>query len=257
MRRCIFGTLRRDNRVEVNALLIDGLHRHCFVGKAHKGAVSPGQRTLVLGALMALLAVVLVAVGTQGAAAEGVVFMGEGIRLTAFFTDDAVHIVFSDGREAVLEQRVSASGARYTDGETLIWNKGDEARLEWLGETYNVAIATAANDVWTRAKEAGVDFRAVGQEPGWYVDIRNGESLHVVLDYGATVITVPLSEYRDDYVHGVRTYITEPPLAPLQVTVRVASQVCYDTMSGEGFTSMVTVGLPDTGKAYTGCGRDL
>lgn len=187
----------------------------------------------------------------------GVVFFGEGVRLTAFFADEAVRLVFSDGQEVWLPQRVSASGARFTDGDTLFWNKGDEARLEWRGNTYETRVATPGNDVWERARVSGIDFRGVGTEPGWVVEIRHGEGVHLLLDYGTTVMTMPLSEYRIHFVTGERTYVAERPWAPVGVVVSVTPQVCYDGMSGEGFLATVTVALPDTGLVYHGCGRDL
>lgn len=39
------------------------------------------------------------------------------------------------GRTYALPRAVSGSGARYTDGRTLIWDKGGEARLEIEGGT--------------------------------------------------------------------------------------------------------------------------
>ena len=38
-----------------------------------------------------------------------------------------------DGRTWTLPRAVSGSGARYTDGRTLIWDKGGDARLEVEG----------------------------------------------------------------------------------------------------------------------------
>ena len=38
------------------------------------------------------------------------------------------------GRTWTLPRAVSGSGARYTDGRTLIWDKGGDARLEIEGD---------------------------------------------------------------------------------------------------------------------------
>lgn len=186
---------------------------------------------------------------------EGVDFFAEGVRLTAYFTDGAVRLVFSDGQEVVLGQAVSASGARYTDGRTLFWNKGDEALLEWQGRTYETRVATPDIDVWERARAADVDFRGVGSEPGWLVEIRSGDSMHLLLDYGTTVLITPLSEFGIHYGTNMRTYSSAPPVSPFHITVRIEERVCHDAMSGEGFTSSVTLELPDA--VYEGCGRDL
>lgn len=194
---------------------------------------------------------------TRAAGPTEGVFFAEGVRLSAYFDDESVRLVFSDGEEVVLPQAVSASGARYTDGTTLFWNKGDEALLEWNGRTYETRLATADNDGWERARAAGVIFRAVGNEPGWLVEIGSDERVHLLLDYGATVLTTPLSEFRVHYGHRERTFISKPPQSPLHAVVRVQERACYDTMSGEGFTSAVRVELPEAGFVYDGCGRDL
>ncbi len=41
------------------------------------------------------------------------------------------------------------------------------------------------------ARTRGVDFRAVGQEPGWVVEVKEGEQITAVLDYGATSLMMP------------------------------------------------------------------
>src|SRR5690606_2524645 len=48
-------------------------------------------------------------------------------------------------------------------------------------------------DPWEQARLAGVDFRAIGQEPGWLADIWDGQRIELLLDYGDTRITTPIS----------------------------------------------------------------
>ncbi len=40
------------------------------------------------------------------------------------------------------------------------------------------------DSVWHRAKLRGVAFRAIGQEPGWLLEITNGTEILLVTDYG-------------------------------------------------------------------------
>lgn len=37
----------------------------------------------------------------------------------------------------------------------------------------------AKRDVWHAAKLRGVSFRAIGQEPGWLLEISNGEKIYL------------------------------------------------------------------------------
>ena len=46
----------------------------------------------------------------------------------------------------------------------------------------------AARDVWHAAKLRGVAFRAIGQEPGWLLEMSTGDKILLVTDYGQTRI---------------------------------------------------------------------
>lgn len=54
----------------------------------------------------------------------------------ASFSERAVSLELSDGREMTLPQTISASGARYADEEEnfIFWNKGDTAFIDERGE---------------------------------------------------------------------------------------------------------------------------
>ena len=52
--------------------------------------------------------------------------------VVTFYTADPVRVVIVAGRRRIeLPQALSASGARYSDGVTTFWNKGDQALFEW------------------------------------------------------------------------------------------------------------------------------
>lgn len=64
---------------------------------------------------------------------------GERLDVTYYtLTDDSldfVRVVLPDGQKYTLPQTVSASGARYSDGMTLVWwSKGDTALVEVRGD---------------------------------------------------------------------------------------------------------------------------
>jgi len=59
----------------------------------------------------------------------------ETLRFTARFEQDAAVLTLPD-REIRLPQVVSGSGARYSDGTTTFWIKGEEASLEIDGKTF-------------------------------------------------------------------------------------------------------------------------
>lgn len=224
---------------------------------------APNVRLVSIGAILLCVVIVqscaVTALGTGQVNAKeaGIVFASEHLRLTAYFLDDAVRIVFSDGQERILPQSISASGARYTDGVTTFWNKGDEAFVEWQGREYTVRVVDPETDPWERARREGVTLRAIGQEPGWLLEIRANRKLDLLLDYGDTHIVTPIATMEIDFTRGVTTYRIQPPTSPLRLTVHAANKACYDPMSGEGFSVTVTIDLNDGERLYNGCGRWL
>lgn len=105
--------------------------------------------------------------------------------------------------------------------------------------------------VWHKAKLRGVAFRAIGQEPGWLLEITNGIEILLVLDYGQTSTSYPYVEpvvYRDE--RRTRYVIDENELI-----VEIRGQPCRDMMSGEEFEVTVTIIMAD--RQLPGCGRAL
>lgn len=190
---------------------------------------------------------------------EGIVavFAAEPMRLTAIFGGGGVRLLLADGRDIFLPRAISASGARFTDGSIEFWNKGNEARFEIDGTTYLLLVEEEPVDPWLKALRAGVDLRAVGQEPGWLVEIWDGHHIHLALDYGLTTITTPVSWPEEDPETGAMVYRTPKELSPFEVQVTVEHRTCVDPMSGEVFPETVTVEFVESGYVYYGCGRRL
>ena len=57
-----------------------------------------------------------------------------------------------------------------------------------------VADEASTNNVWQKAKLRGVSFRAIGQEPGWLLEITNGKEILLVTDYGQNRVSLPYVE---------------------------------------------------------------
>ena len=108
----------------------------------------------------------------------------------------------------------------------------------------------AKNNVWHAAKLRGVAFRAIGQEPGWLLEITNGEEILLVTDYGQNRNAYPYVEPQEDKAARKTVF-------PVDDTTRVLieGKPCTDSMSGESFEVTVTVTLGE--KTLQGCGRAL
>ena len=99
------------------------------------------------------------------------------------------------------------------------------------------------------ARARGIDFRAVGQEPGWVVEVKDEENITAVLDYGGTSLLLPTpdSETAED---GTVTYDASTDTDHLVLSIR--GKTCVDPMSGESHPSTVELVVND--KPYRGCG---
>ena len=108
----------------------------------------------------------------------------------------------------------------------------------------------ANNDVWHAAKLRGVACRAIGQEPGWLLEIKNGEEILIVTDYGQNKKSHPYVEPQEDKA-GRKTVFQ----VDANSSVLIEGKPCTDSMSGESFQTTVTLRLGE--QTLEGCGRAL
>lgn len=108
----------------------------------------------------------------------------------------------------------------------------------------------ASKDVWHAARLRGVAFRAIGQEPGWLLEITNGQEILLVTNYGQNRIAYPWVEPRQDTSASKTLFQVDA-----DTSVLIEGIACTDTMSGETFAVTVTVNAG--GQTLQGCGRAL
>lgn len=161
--------------------------------------------------------------------------------------------VYLPGRTVSLPHMVSENGARYSDGRTTYWSKGEEALLEENGRAHSGCPNNPMRAVWEQARLNGVDFRAVGQEPGWLLEIEDGEQVTLLADYGEKRVVTPAPPAEVNQAGGEKNYRIQTEAHRLTIVTR--NEPCADTMSGERFPTTVVVTLD--GKEYRGCGRAL
>lgn len=122
---------------------------------------------------------------------------------------------------------------------------------ECAGATDPAVDESSINNVWHKAKLRGVSFRAIGQEPGWLLEITMGTEILLVLDNGQTRSTFPYVEPIVD----IEERRTEFVLEDYGTVIEILDEPCRDVMSGEEFSVSVTIKLTD--KSLRGCGRAL
>ena len=147
----------------------------------------------------------------------------------------------------------SASGAKYSEGQTTFWSKDDEAFVQANATTHRECKNNPAAAIWENAKLNGADFRAVGNEPGWHLEITAGKNILYVGDYGQTSLEFATPEPLTDQQARSSRYEASGGGHVLSVVLK--AERCADTMSDETFETSVTLILD--GKEYRGCGRAL
>ncbi|WCL55007.1 MliC family protein [Gimibacter soli] len=160
--------------------------------------------------------------------------------------------LFLDSETLELPQAEAASGVRYTNDQWTAWAKGRDIMMLKDGNRLE-CVNDARAAVWEHAKLNGVDFRATGNESGWLLEISNGDQLHLVTDYGATVIDASLPVFAESPEGLAARYTVETD--DHMIDIELVSASCTDTMSGDAFETAVTIMLD--GQKLTGCGRPL
>jgi len=171
------------------------------------------------------------------------------LALTATFHGDHVIIEVPERTLTMkLPHVVSASGARYSDGSSTFWNKGREATFEQDGRKQT---CRERREPWQEAADRGVDFRAVGQEPGWFLEIDREKQIRLVYDYAEHELITPVPVPAMKGTSTVFDVTTESK----HLLIQIDEMPCTDAMSGEVFSRAVRVTVD--ARTLRGCGRDL
>ena len=175
----------------------------------------------------------------------------DGFSFTASIEKTNARLFLAD-RSVFLPHRPSLSGGRYSSDGTDLLFAGSEARLELDGRVHRDCKNNRGRAIWERARLSGADFRAVGNEPGWTLEIYRGDKILLVADTGSTRSVFPFTAPKTGAGGSIR-YVTTADGRALEVLVD--RRPCADTMSGERFDHAVTVFFQD--RTLSGCGRRL
>jgi len=108
-------------------------------------------------------------------------------------------------------------------------------------------------DPWQQAKDSGVEFRAVGNDPSWWVEITGESSIKFVNHSGELEIKVPVDDVWLGPEGEDKIYYIENEVIPFQVILM--KKEYQDTISGEVYPYQVRVIFPEL--SYIGGGRML
>ena len=153
--------------------------------------------------------------------------------------------------EHVLTAVPETAGPQFRGGGIEAWFEGGNAHLRIGARLHECP----PDETVLHAVARGVDCRAVGQEPGWFLEIFNNDHFDLHFDYGGQLARLPWSAPRRN--SGGHRYFTESGRAQLEVRVETAP--CFDAMSGQPYPDTVTVLYRDATleRELQGCGRTL
>jgi heat shock protein HslJ/uncharacterized membrane protein len=144
------------------------------------------------------------------------------------------------GRNQIQLLETSCGGAAWTAlGAKLLEVDANRVLTPWDGVFFELARDR--------------DFRAIGQEPGWQLEIRKGAEMRLTYDYGKGMAVTPAPKLLVDSSSGRRTYHASTEGNDLSVVI--VPVPCNDSMSGRAFPATVSVTLNE--KTFRGCGEEM
>ena len=175
---------------------------------------------------------------------------------TANIGNNQARLFFPGQKQGItLAHAFSIFDAKFNAKQTTLWIEEDVARLEIDSTVHEDCHNNQSKAVWAHAKLNGVDFRALGNQPSWILEIVKGENIIFADFFGKTInkylFTRP-EPVIDQVARKTEFKVTNKDHA---IFVTIIGTPCQDTMSGESFDFSVTVDLDD--KVYLGCGRSL
>jgi putative lipoprotein len=178
----------------------------------------------------------------------------DGTRLATAFGEvgAALRLRIGETRWRLPPER-TASGAAWAGEGVRFWNRGEEALLERDAERTRCTVDRVGG-AELEAAARGVRLRALGNEPGWVLELAPG-GVRWVTDYGTRSLRFGPPERSEDPAASQHWWTAAPvdgDGAPLRVAV--APGPCHDA-AGRPFPLTVTV--HHEGRRHPGCGRSL
>lgn len=175
----------------------------------------------------------------------------DGFRFSARTGTDEAHLDLGT-RRFTLARTSGDAAPRYADDETLFQTDGSQATIAVDASIRSGCRGQDADDPWQAAALRGVDLRASGQEPGWSVEVVEGEWLRIVQAGEAGMLVAP-EPARERTGSGATVYAGEADGQRLRL--RLTESACVDSMSGESLPLTATLTLDD--RQLRGCARRL
>jgi len=172
----------------------------------------------------------------------------DGYDVLARLEGDRMTLVLP-GKEVVLPHVVSASEAKYSDGEITLFSKGEDALLQLDRLGVLTCKLNRAKSSITKKKPEVYDFRAQGHESEWSFVIRRGAQAHFIYNDGDEQMHFRLPKPRESGDSTLYHYVNKNTMMMIELHHRR----CHDSLSGKLFDTIVSI--KKNGRMFTGCGN--
>ncbi|MDP0562617.1 MAG: hypothetical protein QS721_09980 [Candidatus Endonucleobacter sp. (ex Gigantidas childressi)] len=175
-----------------------------------------------------------------------------GYEFPAQIQRDEAWLLFPEGAKRLVPKKIS-TGTLYSNGEYNFWITREQATLEVLDQPILQCRNNQNKAVWEESRLRGADFRAVGHNPDWYLELSLEGNTVFVGDAGSTRILFKTSIPVVDAEKKTSTY--QMNNGNSKITIVIKGESCVVPTTGELFDTKVTLYLE--GKQMNGCGRAL
>lgn len=141
----------------------------------------------------------------------------------------------------------------YREGDVTLVLRDDAADLTVGAAAFTGCSLDPLRSIWEHAKLSGVDFRAAGTDPDWFVEIGAGRSLHFRSRRNDTDVVVATPEPESDPAAMRTVYRAALDSREIEVEIVIASCAPPDVPAMMGSYTEVRL----DGMTFVGCGRAL
>ena len=154
-------------------------------------------------------------------------------------------------RPVTLNLNSVESGFHYSSGNISLQGKGDQAYFNDGNRRYMCQI-DRRKSIFEDARYRGAEVIAMGNEPGWKLELNRTGDMVYVGDYGTVSIRLPTP--RSSHANKLPLVFAAKG-AEHSLWLSIEERHCVDSMKGDDFD--VSVSLVVDGRPLTGCGMIL
>lgn len=153
----------------------------------------------------------------------------------------------------VLSRDFDADGEMYREGDVSLRLSATSASLNVDSDDFSDCVVNPLRSVWEHAKLSGIDYRASGTDPDWYLEIRRGGSLVFASGRSNTRVDMPAPEPEYDALRERTLYRSQTDQGSFIVEIGSTSCVPEDGAPITGSSVLVSLET----QTFSGCGRAL